>query len=302
MRFFLAVMIAMVLQQAAAQSFGPQRWPRGLPEPHAVPAPPPAPNAPRVFRGSISNEEKIVAIFYREGGSGYLCSGLLVAKHYVLTAAHCACGTDYTVTNATEATADTTWRAASVESSFSQGFCGADGVAGGDLALLRLEYPLVEVCENYSLVPNIPLAGRWVSQWPGPFTVAGYGYDGDAPGSAGVRRAANMEAGNLRGLLCLGPLYSSLGCRRMREFVLSDRVTMTDSCGGDSGGPVYMQRGKNFVPIGVVSRGLPLPQPLPYLGKCGAGGIYTHLGREDVLGWLNMHIPRGAEYCEEAPH
>lgn len=265
----------------------------------------------RILGGEPSANRRVVAIYYEEGTQGYLCSGLWVSARYVLTAAHCTCGArNIKVTNSEYAKPDHDdnsgefWVSASIASKFSDIPCLFGRAFGDDLALLRLERPLrlsdergenIAVCECYTLFPNIPLARRWTGGAPIPFTVAGYGYDGDIQGSSGLRRRADIRPRSLRALFCLGPVYRGLTCRSMREFALSDAGSSNglakDSCAGDSGGPVFVMEGEKMIPLGIVSRGLPIQQLAPHLGQCGSGGIYTHLGRLDVKNWLSRYIP-----------
>jgi hypothetical protein len=53
------------------------------------------------------------------------------------------------------------------------------------------------------------------------------------------------------------------------EFI-AGRVGGADACPGDSGGPVYLERGGELYVVGVVSRSLPGAAT-----RCGGGGIYT---------------------------
>jgi hypothetical protein len=282
------------------------RWPDNVPEPkaldHGI--------EPRVANGAPSFERRVVAIFFHDlkrnrPNENSICSGLLISRHYIVTAAHCACdGINYKVTNEQAIrNPDALWRKANVVSVFSRRVCGGPGELGGDLALLKIEEPLAanelgRVCAKYSLMQNLSLAAFWINKAPPSLTVAGYGFDGNAVGSVGLRRQADLAVNSLH---CLKPIYRALGCAPFNEFVLGaghpSRLPK-DSCGGDSGGPVFVKRDNELLPIGIVSRALPIPQPYSQLGDCGAGGIYTHLGRMDVIQWLRRSgVPDGTETC-----
>ena len=62
----------------------------------------------------------------------------------------------------------------------------------------------------------------------------------------------------------------------------------TDTCGGDSGGPVFLF--VNGAPrlVAVTSRAAPGTQANPN-SQCGGGGIYTLIGRKSVHQWLQAN-------------
>ncbi|HEU0031744.1 MAG TPA: trypsin-like serine protease [Kofleriaceae bacterium] len=61
------------------------------------------------------------------------------------------------------------------------------------------------------------------------------------------------------------------------EFIAGGRGT--DSCFGDSGGPVYLNTPQGMALVGVVSRGVALPG-----APCGSGGIYVRADK--VVSWV----------------
>jgi hypothetical protein len=74
-------------------------------------------------------------------------------------------------------------------------------------------------------------------------------------------------------------------------MVLADQAggrAAHDTCGGDSGGPVFwIQDGLAWL-VGVTSRAAPGVQQNATL-HCGGGGIYTLIGRRDVHAWLRAN-------------
>jgi secreted trypsin-like serine protease len=66
-----------------------------------------------------------------------------------------------------------------------------------------------------------------------------------------------------------------------------------DTCGGDSGGPVFLMGTKGPRLIAVTSRAAPASRN-DNPDHCGGGGIYTLLGRKTVLDWLEAHGAIGA--------
>ena len=103
----------------------------------------------------------------------------------------------------------------------------------------------------------------------------------------------------LRDPFCLLDQGLPGGCAVFREFTLSNLVTNLDSsdtCGGDSGGPVYFiapeprSDGTIFLHrylVGITSRALG-GVPQVFGGQCGGGGIYTAVAHPDVLEWLAL--------------
>ena len=74
-------------------------------------------------------------------------------------------------------------------------------------------------------------------------------------------------------------------------------VVLADSCPGDSGGPAYVLEARKFVPVGLVSRGVTVVSR----NLCGTGGIYTLLGRDDLLAWLHKRLPDSSRTRCAAP-
>jgi secreted trypsin-like serine protease len=83
-------------------------------------------------------------------------------------------------------------------------------------------------------------------------------------------------------LTCNNVPAAQMGCLPFREFIAGVRQpirTAVDSCRGDTGGPAFVTNNGAITPSGTVSRAVPRHPG----GRCGAEGIYTHLGRTDVL-------------------
>ena len=270
----------------------------------------PRPRALReeVTGGRPTTDRKIVGIHYVDNGSvPRVCSGLWISRRFVLTAAHCTCNNSsnsYLVTNDSIMAND--WRPATLHKRYDNSFCAfSQPRDGNDLALLALDSGLLlpakpneRPCNDYSLIDDIKLASAWVLTPPPRLSVAGYGFAGDTPGSLGQRREAEVGVNTLT---CAQPLARALGCTPLKEIILGAGRTdgaIRDTCGGDSGGPTYVKEGDRFLPVGIVSRGLPIAQVFPNLGLCGSGGIYTLLGRKEVIAWMrSAGVPPGTQ-CE----
>jgi hypothetical protein len=234
----------------------------------------------------------VVAISYQlANGKGFLCTGTLLTSQIVLTAGHCGCGVpdSYGIDFNQDTRADDLDRIHNVEGApilFDQRVCVDQRLGGGnDLALIRLAAKAPKSAD-LPAPPGFP--GEMVIQQRAtltkgmPLTAVGYGFT--SAGTLGVRNLAPI------------PIFSfdceerALGrfCAPFAEMILAEALgprARDDTCGGDSGGPVF--RLVDGVPriVGVTSRAAPGIQDDPTL-HCGGGGIYTLLGRVTVHQWL----------------
>lgn len=280
----------------AQDALSPSPWPKKVPVP-----PLKALDEVEVVGGAPSPDRKIVGIRFKRNGELYVCSGLLISYNRVLTAAHCTCGaTDFEVTNGPFA--EKSWYRAGFVSAFRAYDCGRQPM-GDDLALLDLPFKLPAddsdrtVCATYSLLTSIRLGAKWFPTPPVRIAVAGYGFIGDEP-ELGNRMEGEV---GVNSFLCNGPAARRLGCYAFGELIAGAVRTdgeVRDTCAGDSGGPAFRRLDGTLVPIAIVSRSLPVSQRFPIRGQCGSGGIYTHLGRTDVLQWLRQNgVPEGKPNC-----
>lgn len=242
--------------------------------------------------------KSVVRITYRiANGKRDVCSGVIVGASQVLTAGHCGCGTDYQVIffDGTEPAG-----LAGYPRTFPGYYCAAspEAQAGKDLALLNIanwRHPKIE--PRFAHLRDIELAGPIDK-----LAVLGFGLDEN-----------NVLPTQPRiGFVPVFSLYCSTGraalsvCRPFREFALSgarDAATdrKVDTCGGDSGGPVFAFRAKRGsehggspnalvvedILVGITSRPMAGVVHIPGTDHCGGGGIYTSVGHSDVLAWLS---------------
>lgn len=286
-----------------------QSWPSDLPAPEVIQR-----LGPRIIGGVPDKNEMIVGMYFQnENGNPKFCSGLYISTQYVLTAKHCTChNNDFVVTNSQNMRAKSSIWVNGTNSSNSgasraklqfgercERMTDLDLEEGGDIALISLKEPLpltngTVPCSDFELVRNIRFVGSWRPNTPASLSISGFGLDPDR----GIQEQREVAEVPVNTLTCASKAARNLGCAPYRESIFGARASgaeiLTDSCSGDSGGPAYVSSQAGIIPIGVVSRALPISQPS---GDCGLGGIYTALGREDVIAWLRQYIPQQDTLC-----
>lgn len=279
------------------------------------------------YGGVPSLDRRIVGLVVRKrSGKQGICSGLWIAPNVIVTAGHCLCDgrqlvKQALVTNTEKfAAAGGSWIAATGITTYPDFLCDPREAVGTDLGLVFTEgegptsaarttgssaaKPQTlrlsggrRVCDGYSLLQDIKQISIGFEQNPRTVSVGGFGSFKHGEGAIGERRVASLQ---INSPLCIGRTVRLLGCRSFREFIMSASEAdwgKRDTCSGDSGGPAFAMKGEVMVPIGIVSRGLPIAGPLRR-GACGAGGIYTHLGTPEALAWLQSNgVPRGKQVC-----
>lgn len=252
---------------------------------------------PLIFGGAPVRYKYVVGIRYQSSSGGQAtCTGTLISKRLVLTAAHCGCGQGYRVTQGLHINDPSSVGLAQPPILFDRSFCdprrGRVIWPGYDLALLQLaDDAVVEVGYSAFPPPAFDMLDRM--RRGTELTVMGYGLTETL--ASGTRMEAKVPVYTPD---CATRQFMQAGCAPFYEMILaspgSDRGVPTDTCRGDSGGPVFVMAPSDAGPglfptlVGVTSR----PAPMSHtdaVNHCGGGGIYTVLGRTDVRGWLTSH-------------
>lgn len=203
-----------------------------------------------------------------------ICSGALVGRGAVITAAHCVCDLELDrpggrVTFGVTLESSNTFNVTGVRR-FGTANCAK--LQGFDIALVFFS------AGNARLPPAAPIAevGLWFRKAVG--YVVGFGATESNP-NGGVKLAAEVP---IVSHLCATARDRGYGCIQNREAVLLDSISGRDTCSGDSGGPLYVFEG-SYQLFGVTSRGLPgATSDAPCDGR---GGVYTLLVPE-VSRWM----------------
>jgi Trypsin len=220
-------------------------------------------------------------------GNNKICSGTLIAPDLVVTAAHCYCdGVTDQATFGVSAFAPTD-RINIVKEQSVLFTPSADPAAQrcaqikqdlslGDLALMKLEKPANALPRE---IGGLPMVLNSAS-----VRAVGFGQNnsGGSGGVIGIKYQVNIVIASYQcgGTAALNvPDNQIFRCKNPYELVAAG--LNRDTCGGDSGGPVYVsaQNTKIYL-VGVTSRAVD-PN-----GKCGPGGIYVLLGAQPIRTWL----------------
>lgn len=266
------------------------------------------------------DERHTAAILYTgPDARRHICTGVLIDSTHVLTAGHCGCGVvgSYDVSFDQNPLSGDSFRKSSKivdrPIQFNPLTCALGPQRGMDLALLKLATPIIGIDDENFGYPAFMLTAAIEDQLaPGrPLKVVGYGET--ETGSKAVRMKASIP---VLTSACLGRPYM-LFCAPFLEIILADRSggRPRDSCGGDSGGPVFAQLTVKLpncstrsnvktitrrydVLVGITSRAAPFTHA--FSGKhCGGGGIYTLVGRRSVYSWLEQNKVKRQECLNE---
>ncbi len=234
-------------------------------------------------------------IFTRESGSPAFagsCSGTIIAKGVVLTAAHCVYNTPIETIYAGLPASKPTG---------SPFFCGAvavaehprytaDNVASvNDIALIRLNKACVDAWPTKTSVRQVKLPSRNDSTLlRAPLVIYGWGVNqnGKFPKRLGYLRVTNYSSS---GREIYGRDFNPAMHLAAGRIFGSERL-FGGACNGDSGGPLIAWRGKQPYLVGVTSFGMK---------RCrlAAPTVFTRVSPQ--LGWIKKAIATTAAEAKE---
>jgi secreted trypsin-like serine protease len=241
----------------------------------------------------------VVAIYYAGiDRATYLCSGTLLTSRLILTAGHCGCGLPGTYwvdvhQNAHQPPPSDLHYVDGPPILYDQTVCRNNNLSqGNDLALLRLrdavdlagpDYPPdSSLWAGYGYPPEFIWDLRAKLVRGASLIAIGYGYTSQL--LLGVRMQADIPIFSFD---CEEAALAAV-CAPFAEMILAEAPgprLRSDTCGGDSGGPVFRMEGNRPRLVAVTSRAAPGLQDNPVL-HCGGGGIYSLIGRKSVQHWL----------------
>lgn len=243
---------------------------------------------PDIYCGEILYEEdEYATVFVSLAGSAaekpeIRCSGVLVGKRSVLTAAHCFFFCQPSCRGQVGFGLDAKSPSALIPIRTIDLFPGSANTRmhpGGDFALLTLDHQPPEPFQRQ--FARILMARAFLEKSPERLEAVGYGISSTTDSSKyGIPYVVPIKvASTTCAIRRLG------SCKPFQEFVLADRRG-NDSCDGDSGGPALIPGRVPRILVGITSR------PLSSSARnCGQGGIYGLVGTMPVLEWLARLVP-----------
>lgn len=219
---------------------------------------------PWMIKGPDARRERqlpqVVAVIH----DNMLCTGVVIAPDFVLTAAHCHVSKGDIVYFDDDV---------GHESPNTRKVAEARENSGPDAAILLLDRPT-----NVSLYPFQLSSIETLEDLE--VTLVGYGRTND--GTFGRRMAVRVKTDRWK---CDGKRSERYGCKPGLEMVIKDS-RLNDTCNGDSGGPVFADIGGVKTIVAITSRAV---EPKDgSVDRCGPGGIYVRV--DAISSWITDTI------------
>lgn len=221
-----------------------------------------------------------------------LCSGSVVGENAILTSAHCLCRSTTPVFAWIGSWAGSVVIAQEEASKlrlagwrlYDRDYCNPPSgrSRGYDLALVYTRRPIDLHPDYYIGLDELDAAFSLE-----PTLIVGFG-SSDLFASGGRKTFARLYQNTSPGRICTVSDEQRYGCRADRDLVVVNLLgERRDTCFGDSGGPLLIERGfETYSLVGVTRRGIYQEHDL----SCGAGGIYVYPSSPFIRSWLALNI------------
>lgn len=215
--------------------------------------------------------EAVVALY---GRRGLVCSGVVIAPRLILSARHCQGVKSVVYTSSAKKIRR---ESAVIRRKLPR-------TTPADIAVFEVKDDLLVTPVALRAIPLPTILTEVVAM--------GFGRDSRIGSTGGVLRELPLT---MRGSNCKGLGAIQYGCVPGMEFVLPRNDSGSDTCSGDSGGPVFVRNDLGWEVIGVTSRSV-ARAVLP----CGDGGIYSLVA--PLQPWLKRlaHINRNKKNNEKS--